>query len=79
MRVVNVHQAKTNLSALLAELEATGEEILICRNGRPVADLVPHRGSDRLKPDPELSRIKILYDPTEPLSPDEWRETSNDS
>lgn len=79
MRAVNVHQAKTNLSALLAELETTGEEILICRNGKPVADLVPHRGRDRLVPDPGLSKIEILYDPTEPLAADEWRESSDDS
>ena len=77
MRTVNVHQAKTNLSALLAEVEATGEEILICRNGKPVADLVRHRLRDRLTPHPEMSRIKIQYDPTEPLAHDEWREDSD--
>lgn len=37
---VNVHHAKTNLSKLLFRVEA-GEEILIARNGKPVARLVP--------------------------------------
>ena len=36
---VNVHQAKTQLSRLLARVEA-GEEVLISRAGRPVARLV---------------------------------------
>ena len=39
MKLVNVHEAKTTLSALLAEVEA-GEEVVIARNGRPVARLV---------------------------------------
>ena len=38
--VVNVHDAKTHLSRLLERVEA-GEEIVIARNGRPVARLVP--------------------------------------
>ncbi len=39
MPVVNVHQAKTHLSRLLAQAEA-GEEVVIARNGEPVARLV---------------------------------------
>lgn len=37
---VNVYEAKTHLSKLLERVEA-GEEIVIARNGRPVARLVP--------------------------------------
>ena len=39
MTVVNVHEAKTQLSRLLAHVEA-GEEVVIARRGRPVARLV---------------------------------------
>ena len=39
MKQVNVHQAKTNLSKLLAEVER-GEEVVIARAGKPVARLV---------------------------------------
>ena len=38
---VNVHEAKTHLSRLLEQVEA-GEEITLCRAGRPVARLVPY-------------------------------------
>ncbi len=39
-RQVNVYEAKTQLSKLLEQVEA-GDEIVIARNGRPVARLVP--------------------------------------
>ena len=39
MVTVNVHEAKTHLSRLLAQVEA-GEEVIIARNGKPVAQLV---------------------------------------
>lgn len=39
-RQVNIHEAKTHLSALLAEVEK-GQEITIARAGKPIAKLVP--------------------------------------
>jgi prevent-host-death family protein len=72
MKKVNVHEAKTNFSSLLATVEAASETYVICRNGEPVADLVPHRRADRTKPHPALSRIKIKYNPAEPASEEEW-------
>ena len=39
MKTVNIHEAKTRLSRLIAEVEA-GEDIVLARNGRPVARLV---------------------------------------
>lgn len=38
--VINVYQAKTQLSSLL-DRAAAGEEVVIARAGRPVARLVP--------------------------------------
>ena len=72
MKTVSVHEAKTNFSSLLAKLEADSETIVICRNGEPVADLVPHKRVNRIKTHPVLGKIKIGYDPVEPLSADEW-------
>lgn len=40
MRTVSVYEAKTSLSKLLTEVEA-GEEVVISRNGRPIARLTP--------------------------------------
>lgn len=74
--MLNVHDAKTNFSSLLAKIENSSESFVICRNGEPVADLVPHKTKNRLKSHPVLSKIKINYDPTEPLSENEWPKAS---
>jgi len=37
---VNIHEAKTQFSRLLARVES-GEEIIIAKAGRPIARLVP--------------------------------------
>ena len=46
MRQVNVHEAKTELSRLLEEVEA-GERVVIARAGEPVAVLVPYLAAIR--------------------------------
>jgi prevent-host-death family protein len=45
MTTVNIHDAKTHLSQLLARVE-NGETITIARAGKAVADLVPHVRAD---------------------------------
>src|SRR4051794_33677093 len=39
---VNIHEAKTHLSRLLEQV-AAGEQVVISKAGRPIADLVQHR------------------------------------
>ena len=41
MNVVNIHEAKTQLSRYLQEVEAGGE-VVIGRYGEPIAKLVPY-------------------------------------
>jgi prevent-host-death family protein len=43
---VNIHEAKTHLSRLLKAAEQ-GEDVVICRDGAPVARLVPVRSTSR--------------------------------
>ena len=40
MAQFNVHEAKTNFSQLL-EMVERGEEVIVARNGKPVAKLLP--------------------------------------
>lgn len=42
---VNVHEAKTQLSRLI-EAVIAGERVTIARAGKPVVDLVVHRGPE---------------------------------
>ena len=76
MKIVTMDEAQTQLPALLAAVEATGESVLICHEGKPVADLVPHRMRSRLIPHPVMQQIRSDYEPTEPLTADEWPEQS---
>lgn len=47
MQVVNIHQAKTNLSKLIEKILA-GENVVIAKAGKPVARLVAYK--EKLKP-----------------------------
>ena len=65
MTIVNVHEAKTNLSRLLAQVEA-GEEVVIARNGKPVARLVSVQKRGRPQFGSWKGRIKLddsFFDP----------------
>jgi len=46
MHKVNIHEAKTHLSRLIEEVE-TGKEVIIARNGKPVARLMPYQKPSR--------------------------------
>ena len=63
MKTVNVHEAKTHLSRLLAEVEA-GHEVVIARGGRPVARLAPLQPA---KAPRALGRLSGRY-----AVPDDW-------
>lgn len=73
-RQVNVHEAKTKLSQLLAEVEAGGE-IVVARNGTPVARLVPLQAEVRkkLRLGTWKGRIWMSPDFDAPLSPEELK------
>ena len=58
MATVNVHEAKTQLSRLLARVEG-GEEIVIARAGRPVARLLPAAPAERRTPGALKGRMEL--------------------
>ena len=65
MFVVNVHQAKTQLSRLLARVEA-GEEVVIARRGEPVARLVGCKPRSKRQADILKGKVVIpdsFFDP----------------
>jgi prevent-host-death family protein len=68
MATVNVHEAKTHLSRLLARV-AAGEEVVIARAGRPVARLVPIDAQEPRKPGLAEGRLTNAF--FEPLPADE--------
>ncbi|MBM3883901.1 MAG: type II toxin-antitoxin system Phd/YefM family antitoxin [Verrucomicrobia bacterium] len=79
MITVNMHEAKTRLSELVRAVEERNETVVLCRDGREVAEI--RRSAKRrrrvrdLAPAPRF-RVEFApgYRPTEPLSETEWPE-----
>ena len=72
MVTVNVHEAKTHLSRLLSDVEA-GEEVVIARNGNPVARLVAANQRGKRQPDVLKGKIIIPESFFDPLPEEELR------
>lgn len=59
--LVNIHEAKTNLSMLLKKVKE-GHEVVIARAGNPIARLVPYTANP-LKRFPGSAKGKIVMAP----------------
>jgi prevent-host-death family protein len=73
---VTVHEAKTNLSKLLAAVES-GDEVVVCRGRHPVAKLVPLREPARKRPTVGVATSKPVHcarDCFAPLTDEELKE-----
>lgn len=75
MITVNTHEAKSRLSALLAAVETKGERIVICRNGKPIAELRRLAETpDPLRTNVRLGPVVFHEDPMAPLDAADWPE-----
>lgn len=72
MVTVNVHEAKTHLSRLLVDAEA-GQDVVIARNGKPVAKLVPVAPKGKPQFGTLKGKIKIDERFFEPLPEEELK------
>jgi len=73
---VNIHQAKTNLSRLLHQVEQ-GEEVVVCRGKQPVAKIIPTSASLPVRPkvgQPTSPRFAVPDAAFAPLSEDELKD-----
>lgn len=71
MKIVKIHEAKTNLSRLI-EKACRGEEIIIARGDEPVVRLVPIAGKKKRR-NLGILKGKLVVGPEffEPLPPEE--------
>ena len=78
---INIYEAKTHLSEVIKQVQKTGEPYTICKNNKPVVDIVVHKDPakdfDPLRQHPKLKGTAVyLCDPlesTEVLRPEEYR------
>jgi prevent-host-death family protein len=61
MQIVNIHEAKTNLSKLIKSAKA-GDEVIIAKAGEPVAKLIPHK-KGTVKRIPGIWKGKVWISP----------------
>ncbi len=65
-----MHEAKTKLSELVAEVEA-GEEVILARAGKPVARLMPLRKAQPRRLGQWKGKVRMSKDFDAPLNPDD--------
>lgn len=73
---VNIHEAKTHLSRLLSSV-AAGHEVVIAKNGVPVARLVSVRPPQARTPGRfagQIQGVESLLDPMPPECHNAWTE-----
>jgi len=68
--VVNVHEAKTHLSKLLARV-SQGEEIVLAKAGKPIAKLVPIERPHRSRKPGGAKGLVIVHDSFDDPLPDD--------
>lgn len=69
MKQVNIHEAKTQLSRLLEEVEQ-GERIVIARAGEPIAVLAPYKTAVRKRRLGLFAGEATMHDDFDELPPD---------
>ncbi len=78
MITVNMHEAKTRLSELVKAVEEKHEVVILCRHGKPVAEITASIKPfvNRLTPHPDLKPIYVApdFDPAAPATNEEWPE-----
>ena len=73
--IIKASEFKAKCLALMDQVAKTGERLVITKNGKPIADLVPHRASPRTSPlGIWKGKVKITGDIMAPLDV-EWDAT----
>ncbi|MBF0199482.1 MAG: type II toxin-antitoxin system Phd/YefM family antitoxin [Planctomycetes bacterium] len=70
MKTVNIHEAKTTLSALLSDVQNANEHVVICRAGEPIAEIIPYQRKKRSSIKKGLKPTTSSFDLTQPISED---------
>ena len=75
-RTITASEFRAKCLQLMDEVAATGEEIIITKNGRPVSRLIPYREKPKSLFGIDRDKIVILGDIVEPIDV-EWEAESD--
>ncbi len=70
-RMIEASEFKSKCLALLDEVERTGNCLVVTKKGKPVADIVPHKGEKRGLVGLYKGQMEILGDIVSPIDV-EW-------
>lgn len=73
MNLINIYEAKTKLSQIIRDIEESKQKVIICKNGKPVVDMVIHQKKEYpLRQNEELLGAQYLVDPCEGVTEEDW-------
>jgi len=72
--MIELNDTKTQLKECIEQIEKTGKALIISRDNKPVARLIPHKSKDPLITDPMLNGAFFVDGPVAPLSEADWPE-----
>jgi prevent-host-death family protein len=72
MRTIKASEFKAKCLALMDEVASSGESLLVTKNGKPVAELRPHRPATSALLGILKGKVKITGDIISPIDDVEW-------
>src|SRR5690606_8883517 len=76
MQTIQASESKARCLALMDQVAASGEILVVTKNGKPVAKLNPFRGARALSPFGLHPGVRILGDIVSPVADEDWEALS---
>lgn len=73
MRTVQASEFKAKCLALMDDVAATGEILVVTKNGKPIAELRPYSGGKAGSPFGLHRDLRVLGDIVAPIAEHDWK------
>ena len=73
MRTMQASEFKAKCLSLMDDVAATGEVLVVTKNGKPIAELRPYSGGKVDSPFGLHRDLRVIGDIVAPIAADEWQ------
>jgi prevent-host-death family protein len=73
MQTIQASEFKAKCLALMDDVAATGEVLIVTKNGKPIAELRPYSGGKADSPFGLHRDLRVIGDIVAPIAADEWQ------
>jgi prevent-host-death family protein len=73
MQTIQASDFKARCLALMDDVAATGEVLVVTKNGKPIAELRPYSGGKADSPFGLHRDLRVIGDIVAPIAADEWQ------